>query len=595
MRLSSLFYKLIKFNHKIYYKKKNGFYRFFIIQTNYNVKILKMKSLLFIIILLIHMNFSAQTNWHVAVNGSDTNGNGSINAPFASLQKAGTMVQAGDTIFVHQGTYYNSQYGNGDIWKNNNLLTLIANGQPGQYIVIMPFPGDQVVLKSDANYTILVKNSSYIKIQDIEFEGVGTQITQTEAENAWGLYKDSTGIVHDLAVELGININDPSIRGTIINKPILSNIKKPSYYNGHGLVCLRSHHIIFANNIVHDYPASGMRSDRSDYVTISNNEIYHNSYWTTVGVGALTIARSEVRPVGDTNNNVKIKILKNYVHHNENRLISWNPFKDFINMVIDEGSGIFLTRNADSYNNGFFLVTNNISNFNGASGIVIQKTNRAIVEYNTVYKNGNNNDGKAGGLGLNTVQDAVVRNNIAYARPDHRALYKNGGTLTNVNVNNNVAYNENGSVNAVQSLPAGATYIEADPQFVDAINDDFHLLNTSPAISYAIVSTFTNDDFEGNQRDAQPDAGALEFMVNHISNSLTQNLQLFPNPVDDKIFVTGLNPQKQTMSILDMSGKLIFKQQIIPQSQKIVIPLNFLKTGIYTIKIGSVRKLFVKN
>ncbi len=555
-----------------------------------------MKSFLLTIIILIHFNSSfAQTNWHVAVNGSDTNGDGSINAPFASLQKAGNMVQAGDTIFIHQGIYYNSLFGNGDIWKDDNLLTLSANGQPGQYIVIMPYPGDQVVLKSDAKYTVLVRNSSYIKIQDIEFEGVGTQITQTEAENAWGLYKDSIGNVHDLAVELGININDPSIRGTIINKPILSNIKKPSYYNGHGLVCLRSHHIIFANNIVHDYPASGMRSDKSDYVTIIRNEIYHNSYWTTVGVGALTIAGSQVRPTGDTNNNVKIEILKNYVYHNENRLISWNPSKDFINMVIDEGSGIFLTRNADTYTNGYFLVANNISNFNGASGIIIHKTDRAIVEYNTVYKNGNNNDGKAGGIGLNNVQDAKVRNNIAYAKPDHWALYKNGGTLTNVIVNNNLVYNENGNINPVHNLPANATYMETDPQFTGAGNDDFHLLNTSPAISYAIVSPLTSDDFENNQRDTQPDAGALEFIVNHINDNTKQNIQLYPNPVDDKIYITGLNPQKQTMRIIDLSGKLIFRQQIVPQSQKIVIPLNFLKTGIYTLKIGSVRKLFVKN
>ena len=553
-----------------------------------------MKTVSFAGFFMFFVFVTAQTNWHVAVNGSDTTGDGSITAPFASLQKAGDLVQAGDTIFVHQGTYYNSQYGNGDIWKNNVLLYLNANGLPGQYIVIMPYPGDHVILKSDGKHNILVKYSSYIKIQGFEFEGVGTQITQSMADDAWGLYKDENGNIHDLAAELGIDINDPSIRGTVISKPVLNNIKKPSYYNGHGLVCARSHHIIFTENIIHDFPASGLRADKSDYVTITNNEIYHNSYWTSVGVGALTIATSEVRPAGDTYDGVKIKILKNYIHDNENRLISWNPFKDFINMVIDEGSGIFLTRNADTYSNGYFLIANNISNINGASGIVIHKTNRAIVEYNTVYKNGNDNDGRAGGIGLNSVQDAEIRNNIAYARPDHWALYKNGGTLTNVNVNNNVVYNENGSEPCLRNLTV-TNLIEADPQFVDIANNDFHLSSTSPAISFAIATTYTNDDFEGNLRDALPDAGALEFLVGSINKAVTKSFQFYPNPVNKQLIIKGLNAKKHTIRIYDLSERMIFKQRIKPVSNDVLITLDFLKTGIYSLDIGGVRKMFIKN
>lgn len=553
-----------------------------------------MKNLLSAGFLLFYFMTSAQTNWHVAVTGSDTTGDGSINAPYATLQKAADMVQAGDTIFVHQGDYYNEHFGDGDIWKNENLMTLSAQGTANNYIVIMPYPGDHVTLHSDSKYNIRLKNSSYIKIEGFEFEGVAADITQSMADAAWGLYKDDNGTVHDLAVELGIDINDPSIRGTTISKSVQNNIKKPSYYNGHGLSCYKSHHIIFANNVIHDFPASGLRADKSDYITITRNEIYNNTFWTSAGVGALTIAASEIRPSGDTNNGVKIFIEKNYVHHSENRLISWSPSKDFIHMVIDEGSGIFLTRNSETYTNGYFLIANNISVHNGASGIIIHKTDRVIAEYNTVYKNGTTNDGKPAGIGLNNVNTATIRNNISYVAPDDWALYKNGGVLTAVTVNNNIVYNENGNAEVVHNLP-NAGYANANPLFSDASNNDFHLTSSSPAISYALPSTYTNDDYDENVRDAQPDAGAFEFMPNSVNTFTNKSFHFYPNPVSDKIYIEGLNSSKKYLiSIYDVSGKIIFKQQLIPVSKKILLPLNFLKTGIYFIEIGHERKLFVK-
>ena len=553
-----------------------------------------MKNLLSAGLFLFYFIATAQTNWHVAVNGSDNTGDGSISVPFASLQKAADMVQAGDTIFVHQGTYYNEHFGDGDIWKNDNLLTLSAQGNENNYIVVMPYPGDHVILKSDAKYNILVKNSSYIKIQGFELEGIAGDITQTMADNAWGLYKDANGNIHDLAAELGININDPAIHGTSINKPVLNNIQKPSYFNGHGLAGLKSHHIIITNNIIHDFPGSGLRTNKSDYLNISHNEIYNNTFWTSAGVGALTIAASEIRPNDDTYSGVKIQITKNYVHHNENRLISWNPTKDFIHMIIDEGSGIFLTRNSTTYTNGYFLITNNIATYNGASGIMIHVTDRVIAEYNTTYKNGTTNDGAPGGIGVNNVNTAIIRNNIAYAFPSHWALSKNGGNLTDVTINNNIVYNENGNTEVVHNLP-NAGYINTNPLFSDAGNNDFHLLSSSPAISFGEISTSTDDDYDENLRDTQPDAGAFEFITNSITDTANNTFQFYPNPVVDKIHIEGLDDsQKYLISVHDFSGKIIFKQQLTPVSKKILLPLNFLKTGIYFIEIGHESKLFIK-
>src|SRR5450432_3105069 len=46
--------------------------------------------------------------YYVSPTGSDTNA-GSMAAPFATIQKAGTVAAAGDTVWLRAGTYFNTQ------------------------------------------------------------------------------------------------------------------------------------------------------------------------------------------------------------------------------------------------------------------------------------------------------------------------------------------------------------------------------------------------------------------------------------------------------------------------------------------------------
>ena len=58
---------------------------------------------------LVHFLFLSQSvtarNWYVATNGSDT-GSGSEQDPFLSIEKAVSMVQTGENIYVKGGNYY---------------------------------------------------------------------------------------------------------------------------------------------------------------------------------------------------------------------------------------------------------------------------------------------------------------------------------------------------------------------------------------------------------------------------------------------------------------------------------------------------------
>ena len=570
----------------------------FLLITIYNIfkeEIMKLST--FLCCFLVSIFGFSQTFWHVSMSGSDVTGDGTLNNPYASLQKAEQQVQPGDTVYVHQGTYRNDDFNDDDIWEGNNLLTITANGTASNPIVFSSFPGDAVLLEFDSTYGIIIKNSSYITFTGFEIKGIGDQITQAEADGAWGLYKDELGIVHDLAVELGIDINNPALAGTEVSKPSLPNISKPSYYNGRGIVANSSHHIIISHNVVRDVPSSAIRCQQSDYTTITGNTVYNNTFWTTQGVGAITVAEAIPTPLGDTSNDVKIILEKNNVHHNENRLISWNPTKTFVKMVIDEGTGLFLTRNRDTYTNGYILIANNISAYNGASGIVCHFTNRVIIEHNTVYKNGTTNDSAAGGIGINNVDDVIIRNNISYAEPDHWAL----GTLalpnTNVSIYNNLLYNENGSEDIYNNLSTGWT--DANPLFTDANNEDYTLTAASPAIDAGSTLTIQIDDFQGNLRDdGTPDIGAYEYF-NPLSNDNFEriNLRVYPNPVNENLYIKSENQNIDTIIINDISGKQVLSCSIIEDNK---LDVSNLKPGLYLLNIKDgnnnivVKKLIVK-
>ena len=72
-----------------------------------------------IVCFLFCNTITAQNILHVATNGSDSSGNGTESNPYRTLQKAETKVNAGDTVYVHAGTYRNNDFNDGDIWEGN--------------------------------------------------------------------------------------------------------------------------------------------------------------------------------------------------------------------------------------------------------------------------------------------------------------------------------------------------------------------------------------------------------------------------------------------------------------------------------------------
>ncbi|MBE9484636.1 MAG: T9SS type A sorting domain-containing protein, partial [Bacteroidetes bacterium] len=137
-----------------------------------------------------------------------------------------------------------------------------------------------------------------------------------------------------------------------------------------------------------------------------------------------------------------------------------------------------------------------------------------------------------------------------------------------------------------------------EPEFIDPVNFDFHLQQTSPAIDNGIDIGLTQD-FDGNPvpQGLAPDIGAYEFDVsigiddlNHeIPNQKTQaKLIIYPNPTHGKCIIR-LNHDSSSISIgnelmiYSISGVLI--EKIKAKDNEFIWNNNSVPGGIYIIKL----------
>lgn len=546
-----------------------------------------MKHLILIFFFFQSVGGFSQTNIFIATDGNDSSGDGSMANPYKTIRKGCDQASPGDTVMVRAGTYKNSDYGDGDIWTGTYVTRIIIHGTADKYITIQPYDTEEVIIKFDGVYGFLIQEASYIRIKGFIFEGVADEISQQDAEDAWGLYKTESGEVRDLEAEMKIDINDPLLIGTSMDKPTTSNISKPILYNGRALVANKSHHIEFLENTIRNVPSAAIRAQQCDYMTISRNTIYNNTYWTTQGVGAITISEATVRPTENTFAGIKIIISENTVYGNENRLISWNPSKSFVHFEIDEGTGIFLTRNNMTYTYGEMLIANNLSYKNGASGIVCHFTNRVVIEHNTVFDNGTSNHGLPGGIGVNSSDNVKVLSNISYSKTNKWALGILAEPVTNLVIDANIVFNNSGTINAIRGTsenPVSSGWTEIDPGFMDAINSDFKLMSTSSAIDSASSQSSQTTDYFGKTRDDSPDIGAIEYNVLSTDKHAAASFVVFPNPTNDIIQIKGASILEASISIYDIRGR---KHTNFKRLGANKIDVSKLASGLYFLKLNS--------
>ncbi len=398
---------------------------------------------------------------HVSPKGSPA-GNGSAEAPFATIPQALAIVKPGETILVAAGTY-----------KEPRGVTIKTSGRPDAWIHIKAAPGPRPKIVSSGWSGIGMSGGvCYIEVQGLELEWVPNPKVARQI--------DGVGLA-------------------------------PSY------AC---HHLRFINNVVHGFGTGGICSLDCDYLHIEGNIIYNTSKTSPYGGSAISLCRS----FNLDENPGYHHVLRGNVCYDNELLVHVLETSGGNGRTLTDGNGIIIDVFNRSRANprkphtqdrggplepyrGRTLIENNLIYDNGGRGIHVFRSSKVDVVNNTCYMNQKSGDINAGELTAIQSSEVVFLNNIAYGRKEKRGNTQDGSTR--VIWSHNLFYHS-------EDVMRHDGIVEADPRFVaaslKASPGGFRLQPGSPALGRSLDLAAPPTDIAGAPRphDTPADLGCYQ-------------------------------------------------------------------------------------
>lgn len=382
--------------------------------------------------------------------GSDDNDGLSMETPLRSLQETLNRVQPGETVHVMDGTYSELAV------PGDHHYLVARGGRPDAWVRVANAPGHTPVIAASQGNGLEIQ-ADYVEVKGLTIRGEGFD----EGDDPWG-----AGIL---------------VRG--------------------------SHNVRIVGNDVSSMPVGGVSTVESTKLTIMNNEIYENSFWSTVQGSGISLWHSVAHGQEPDVDGYHDRIIGNRIYRNENKVRSrWRNFE-----VITDGNGIIIDETRQSGYPGRVLVANNVIFDNGGRAIMVFKSSNVDVIHNTTYHNGRTAELDGGPVELAAGEADGVRfvNNLVWPRPDAPGMrvfdaynVTSGGNL--------IIGDDNGDHSDGDRVTNDEPGL-MNPTTEDA-TADFRPRSTSPAIGVAVaVEPSLTFDIVGRTREAgRKTVGAYE-------------------------------------------------------------------------------------
>lgn len=445
--------------------------------------------ILFGVVALLSVPASAR-DWYVSPNGNDSRDGSSAATALRTLQKAEAVVKPGDVVLIGGGVYEGDPKARGE---GSALLAINVSGRPDAWITWKARPGETPELRP-RQWSGIEIHGSYHVVEGLTLIGGNDEVSLVEA-----------------------------IAGSKVSP-------KESRFNTNGIFIegrrsspgAKPHHIVIRRNTVGKMPGGGIVAIEADHVTIEDNKVFENAWFMEYAGSGITFLNNWQ---SDDAPGYHIVVQRNLVWNNKT-MVPWNTTGK-----LSDGNGILLdvtdpkTSGGATNPNGDAvvaadakpgalsprplwtarsLIANNVSAFNGGSGIHTFRTAHIDIVNNTTYWNGSVVNYEE--LFANRSSDIVILNNIIVPRP--------GGRVTSNNRNTGVRWDYN-LYPVAQNVVSGPNDIVADPRFMGIDRDlrraDFRLAKRSPARGTGTDELAQPTDLLGHRRPIERrDRGAYE-------------------------------------------------------------------------------------
>ncbi|OAQ39945.1 hypothetical protein A5893_09560 [Pedobacter psychrophilus] len=446
-------------------------------------------TVLFILSLSLSSSAIAK-NIYVSVNGNDKNSGESEKSALESLQKAADIAKPGDVVLIGGGSYSNS-----NTQDNGAVLSVTTSGTPDAWIIFKALPDCKPTI-NPIGWAGIQISASYIKVEGISIIGQNDGLTLLDA------LADAKNSIPNPKY----NTNGIIVEGRRVKE-------KP-------------HHVIISNCEIGKCPGGGITILEADYVTVEDCEVYNNAWYMRYAGSGITTLNNWAF---DDAPGYHIVIQRNYVWNNKT-LVPWertgklSDGNGILLDVTDQKRGGATNPNADAVIEeiksviepakikvslrpewkGRALIANNISAYNGGSGIHTFRTKHVDIINNTTYWNGQTVGYQE--LFPNNCEDITILNNIIVPRPN--------GKVTSDSKNTNIKWDYNVYPNK-QEVFSGENDLMINPEFVKVDNDlrkaDFRLKKGSKIINSGTNDIPVKTDLLNKKRsESKPDRGAFE-------------------------------------------------------------------------------------
>jgi parallel beta-helix repeat protein len=385
--------------------------------------------------------------------------------------------------------------------------------------------------------------------------------------------------------------------------PVLQHPVYPKYNNTLVRITSTSSYITISNSVIYSIDNNATWTTANDWNNKAWNGIYVNggSHHVTINTCTIRNVNFAIEMAGTQNNMVQNSIIENFcgdgIRPGSNSTIEYNTIRDVYQTNGNHYDLIqgFASSNIVIRGN---LLTNATSNRSFLDyscqgiGLFDGYFENFVIENNLVIVHHYHGISLYGARNCRVVNNTVVKNPVGSSNMMPWIgvfAHKDGSSGTGNIMSNNLVCDIESTIGTTQSNNIITTAYTS--HFVNYTGFDMHLKTGSTAINAGTTANAPTIDRDKKQRVSPFDVGCYEVggLVTDIGELPDDSIKIYPNPVVNNTFYIKNRPQRATVRIIDMNGKLVYSKSI-----NAVIQCK-LPAGLYMVELIAPNGILRKN